>query len=275
MSVNRSLPVLLCALLACAPPSSADIDAVAQGAAAEPPAGADARADALIGAWVEAAGGRGAWDAVDDVRYTITTVWYDPATGQEQRRRPREVWVRKIDGGFRVRVERTEAEGRYVQVWDGTSAWATLDGALLPDTARAVREIPMVAGDLTYWIGLPWKLYDPGVERRHFEADPHAAGPGVEVGFADGTGLHPGDRYWYYFGDASSPLPTELHFLEQDRGPEARERTLWSDWQHAGPTLYLGRRLHVDGEGRPVKALLISDVVRNGGVSDGLFRRPR
>jgi hypothetical protein len=234
----------------------------------------DPRAVALVDRWIEAAGGSGHWDAVSDVRYTMTTVWYDTATGSELRRRPRHVWISKHANGFRVRVERTEAEGDYVQVWTGDAAWATLDGRVLPDTARAVREIPMVAGDLSYWIGLPWKLRDPGVRLDYFDTDPHAAGAGVAVSFDPGVGLHPGDRYWYYFGDPTSAEPTEAHFIEEGRAAEARERTRWSDWQRAGSARYLGRRLHVDADGRPVKALLIGDVAFNAGVADALFRRP-
>jgi hypothetical protein len=233
------------------------------------------RADTLIDAWIHAAGGARLWDAVRDVQYTMTTVWYDPTTGEEQRRRPRYIRIRKHEGGFRVHVERTEAEGRYVQVWDGQTGWATLNGALLADTARAVREIEAVAGDVSYWIGLPWKLRDPGVRLQYLRTDSNAAGEVVEVSFGDGVGLHPGDRYWYYFGDPRSAFPTEVHFLQENNPPALRERTRWSDWRRSGPATYLGQRLHVDGEGRPLKALLISDVVANGNMRDALFRRPR
>jgi hypothetical protein len=248
-------------------------------AAARPPESLGApqltRADTLIDAWLRAAGGARLWDAVRDVQYTMTTVWYDPGSGLEQRRRPRHIWIRKQDGGFRVRVERTEAEGGYVQVWDGQGGWATLNGALLADTARAVREIEAVAGDVSYWIGLPWKLRDPGVRLRYMRSDSNAAGEVVEVSFGDGVGLHPGDRYWYYFGDPRSPFPTEVHFLQEGNPPALRERTRWSDWRRSGPATYLGQRLHVDADGRPLKALLISDVVANANVRDALFRRPR
>jgi hypothetical protein len=236
---------------------------------------ADPAAEALIAAWIGAAGGEGLWDAVRDLRYTVTTVWYDPATGRELRRRPRHVWIRKLSGGFMVRVERTEPDGRYVQVWDGRGAWATRDGMRLGDGAPAVIEIPHVAGDLTYWIGLPWKLRDPGVRLRYLESDAHAPGRVVEVSFDPGTGLSPGDRYWYYFGAAGSSLPTQVHFLKQGDPPAARERTLWGEWRRAGRGVYVGERLYVDTAGRPEKALLFSDVIANAGVPASLFRPAR
>jgi hypothetical protein len=230
---------------------------------------------AEIAAWIDAAGGADLWDRVHDLRYTVTTVWYDPATGEELRRRPRYVWLRKLDHGYQVRVERREAEGEYVQVWTGASSWATLGGTRLPDTAAAVVEIPHVAGDLFYWIGLPWKLLDPGVRLSSHAHDAHAPGRVVAVSFEAGTGLSAGDRYWYYFGDPASPYPTQVHFLKEAEPASARERTLWRDWRHAGPGVYVGERLYVDDRGRPTKALLFSDVVPNAGVARSQFRPPR
>ncbi|MGH7476078.1 MAG: hypothetical protein ACRELD_07300 [Longimicrobiales bacterium] len=233
-----------------------------------------ARAAELVANWIDAAGGPDLWDRVTDLRYTITTVWYD-TSGAELRRRPRHVWIQKHAGGFRVRVERGEAEGAYVQVWDGTSAWATLNGRALPDTARAVSEIEYVAGDLTYWIGLPWKLRDPGVRLQWSRSDGRGPGEVLHVTFGSGVGLHDGDQYWYYFPEATRPLPREVHYLEEGHPATDRTRTLWSDWRRVGPALHVGRRLIVDPTGRPLRALLIRDVAPNAGLSDALFDRPR
>lgn len=233
-------------------------------AAAQPPDGAG-----LARAWETALAGALDWDRVRTLRYTVTTVWYEPATGEELRRRPRHVWLRRTAGGWQVRVERREAEGRYVQVWDGEGAWATLNGELLPDTAAAVREIPYVAGDLTYWPGLPWKLRDPGVNLVRQQAEGSRAV--LHVTFDDGTGLHSGDRFWYYF-EPGSPLPAEVHYIEQGR--TARQRVQLNGWVSAVPFPFLRSRRYRDEENRPTRAILYSDVQPNRGAPSRLFRRP-
>jgi hypothetical protein len=236
------------------------------------PAGApaqsrDPRAEALITGWIEAAGGPRIWDNVRDLQYTITTIWYD-STGKETRRRPRFVWIKKIDNGFRVRVERTEAEGKYIQIWNG-SARASLNGVALPDSARAVREVEYVAGDLTYWIGLPWKLRDPGANLAfQMEADADV----VHVTFGEGVGKHDGDRFWYYWQDRNSPFPTEVHFIEEGLTDADRRRVSLSDLRSIGPGKYFSVRTIKSAHGVPVRALVISDVVVNLGIRDSVFR---
>ncbi len=230
------------------------------------------RAAALVDRWTEAMGTYD-WSKVRDLRYTVTTVWYDTASGQETRRRPRYVWVKRDGGGWKVRVERREAEGHYVQTWDGQQAWATLNGGLLPDTAFAVREVEYVAGDLTYWLGLPWKLRDPGVNLRHLNSEPNGEGEVVAVTLGDDIGLHPRDRFWYYFGDASSPYPTEVHYIEQDK--TARDRARLKEWVTTGPFSFARWRIYRNERGQVNKAILYSDVAPDRGVPSRLFKRPR
>ena len=227
----------------------------------------DARAEARVSAWIEAAGGPRIWDSVKDLRYTITTVWYD-SSGSEVRRRPRHVWIKKTPDAFMVRVERTEAEGRYVQIWN-QRPFASLNGAVLPDTARAVTEVRFVAGDLTYWIGLPWKLRDPGVNLRDFEEENV---PGVHVTFGDGVGLHDGDQFWYYWGQAGAPFPTEVHYLLEGRAASERQRVSLSGLQRIGPGQFFSTRTTKNAHGVAVRALIVTDVVVNRGISDSVFR---
>ena len=225
-------------------------------------------ADDLVARWIEAAGGTVAWDHVDDLRYTVTTVWFD-STGTEVRRRPRFVWGKKHP--LRARIERNEPEGHYVQAHDGKgNVWATLDGALLPDSARAVEEVPYVTGDVMYWIGLPYKLRDPGVNLAYIPYD-STGRPGVRVTFGEDIGLHPGDRYFYYF-EQGSPLPVEVHYIEE--GSKNIDRSRWSDYGTAGPITYVGTRTYYDEKGVTTKQLLISDVEINPGLPDSLFAPP-
>ena len=227
----------------------------------------DTQAEALVSRWIDASGGPRLWDGVRDLRYTITTVWYDTA-GKELRRRPREVWIKKTRNAFLVRVERNESEGRYVQIWNGAPR-GTLNGQPLPDTARAVREIQFVAGDLTYWIGLPWKLRDPGVNLQYA---PEGETPVVHVTFGDGIGLHDGDQFWYYWGNAASPFPTEVHYLLEGEPATNRQRVAFDDQQRLGPGFYFARRTTKSAHGMPVRALIVTDVIVNRGIADSVFR---
>lgn len=224
--------------------------------------------DTLVDTWIRTAGGLDAWRQVRDLRYTVTTVWFD-STGTEVRRRPRFVWGKKQPQ--RARIERAEPEGHYVQAHDGRgTTWATLDGVFLPDTNKAAQEVLYVAGDVMYWIGLPYKLRDAGVNLSYIPPD-STGQAAVQVTFGEGVGEHSGDRYFYYF-EEGSPFPTEVHYIEEGRTNV--NRTRWSDFQTAGPITYVGTRTYYDERGTTRKQLLISDVVINPGLPDSLFVPP-
>lgn len=218
----------------------------------------------LLDQWINASGGRDVWDRVHTVEYTITTVWYDTA-GAEVRRRPRHVWVRKDPAAYKVRVEREESAGHYVQVWDGRAAWATLNGSRLHDTTQVVRETSYVAGDLAYWIGLPWKLNDPGVNLSWPQRNV------LHVTFADGVGQHDGDRFWYYWENPRSSFPTSVEYIEEGKTENGRERVLFKEWKKIGPAVYSSKRQRVDQRGRVMRAFEITDVKINRKIPDRYF----
>ncbi len=227
-------------------------------------------ADSLIGSWVDAAGGLEAWEAIQSARYTITTVWYD-STGAIRRMRPRRVEYRKIDGVEQARIERPEAEGLYVQTFDGSEMWATLNEVLLEPGIRAWDESEYVGRDVVYWFGLPYKLFDPGVNRR---ASPYEGGGyEVRITFGDEVGLQPGDRYFYYFLD-DDPWPEQVHYISEGRGEESRARTYWDGWGEMGDFRYVISRLYRNTEGEPTRELRHDDVELNPVLSDSIFRRP-
>ena len=227
------------------------------------------RADSAVTAWIRAAGGGSAWDSVRTLRYTVNTVLYDSA-GDVRWMRPRRVEIERTATGFRSRIERPEAEGLYVQVFTGDTAWATLNGRPLPPDHPAASESEYVGRDVYYWIGLPWKLQDPGVnlDARALPAD---SGLEVTVTFGSDVGQHPGDRYYYRFLDAD-PWPEQVHYRSQ--GAEDRTRTIWRDFTRAGPIAYVGVRRYVDAGGQRTKELRIDDVWVNPPLEDSLFRPP-
>jgi hypothetical protein len=226
------------------------------------------RADSAVAEWIEAAGGADAWRSVNTLRYTVTTVWYDSA-GEVERMRPRRVEIDKSGDGFRARIERPEAEGLYVQTFTGDTAWAALNGRPLPPDHPAAEEAEYVGRDVHYWIGLPYKLRDPGV--RLDATDLPSGGTEVRVRFGGSAGADSGDRYFYRFLD-DDPWPEEVHYVEG--GTEGRTRTVWRHFREAGPITYVGTRRYVDGSGRRTMELRIDDVWIGPELPDSLFRPP-
>jgi len=224
-------------------------------------------ADSLIGSWLAAAGGMETWDGLESARYTITTVWFD-SVGEIRRMRPRRVEMRRAGGVEQARVERPEAEGLYVQTWTGEGSWATLNDRPLPSDSKEVVETEYVGRDVIYWFGLPFKLYDPGVNRRARRTD--EGGYEVLVTFGDQVGVHPGDQYFYYFLD-DDPFPEEVDYIEQDKTEVDRNRTVWTGFGRAGNLAYVVARTWVNSEGTPTKELRIDDVQLNPTLPDSLF----
>lgn len=227
-------------------------------------------ADSLVGSWLDTAGGLAAWHAIESARFTITTVWFD-SVGEIRRMRPRRVEMRRLDGVEQARVERPEAEGLYVQTWTGSDSWATLNDVRLPEDSREVGETEYVGRDVAYWFGLPYKLFDPGVNRSARQLPD--GGYEVLVTFGDDVGAHPGDQYFYYFLD-DDPFPEQVHYIEQDRTEEARNRTIWNGFGSVGDFMYVVARRWVNSEGMPTKELRIDDVQLNPALSDSLFATP-
>lgn len=268
---TRLLTPFLAAALAVAGAAcgSSGPEADAGGEGSAPDDGVDTVADSAVGAWIEAAGGMDAWRSVESLRYTVTTVWYD-STGRVRRMRPRRIEIEKTRSGFRSRIERPEAEGLYVQVFTGDTAWATLNGHPLPPDHPAAEESEYVGRDVYYWIGLPYKLRDPGVD---LSASPlPGGGTEVRVTFGGGVGEHPGDRYFYAFAD-EDPFPERVDYIEQ--GSDSRTHTVWRGFAEAGPLTYVVTRRYPDADGTPTMELRIDDVQIDPALPDSLFRPPR
>ncbi|MHC4108568.1 MAG: hypothetical protein ACYSTY_10830 [Planctomycetota bacterium] len=250
----------------------------------------DPTADSLISLWIDAVGGRDTYHRFQGATYTVTTVWYDTVSGRQKRSRPRYVWLKKGPQGEQSRVERWETGGLIQQGFNGRDpAWAAEDGTMLPDTSKDGREALYVARDLFYWIGLPFKLEDPGVnlayaglkrrpgaEWRYRPPDQRAPDDGryhaVEVSFGVGVGEHQ-DVFTYYFAPGD-PYPTEVTYVEEGR--TNINRLLWGDTDRAGDLRYPYpvSRTSITASGKRTKALAIGDMVINPEIPQWRFERP-
>lgn len=250
----------------------------------------DATADSLINLWIDSVGGMETYHRFQTASFTVTTVLYDTVSGREKRSRPRYVWIKKGPYGEETRVERWETGGLIQQGFNGRDpAWAAEDGTSLPDTSKDRREAIYVARDLFYWIGLPYKLKDPGVFLSYLGLrgrpgaewdEEHGATPvpsdgryhAVSVSFGEGVGEHR-DVYTYYFAPGHA-FPTEVTYVEEGR--TNLNRVLWGETRRVGDIRYpyVERRTSITQSGKRTKVLVISHLVINAEIPQWRFERP-
>lgn len=254
----RSTPLLLLAALTAA---SALVGAAPRLEAQE------AVADSLVRRWIEAAGGMENYHRMQSASFTLVTELYDPGSGRLRRARPRYVRIARLPSGEAARIERWEGEDFIVQVFDGEEARAWTNGEPLGPGEKDFEETRYVAGDVFYWVSLPWKLEDPGV-RLHYEGRDDEGRKVVAVTFGPDVGDHQ-DRWYYLFEDGRS-WPVEIRYVEEGR--EDINRTFWRDIRSVDGYVFAGERVHIDGEGRVVKILRTMDFELNPEIDEEVFR---
>jgi len=264
----RIAPILLVALLVSLP-------TLLQGLGSPSPvvqdAEDDARADELVDRWIEAVGGREAFSELRTARYALTTELYESDTGRLRRARPRYVTLAKTPQGNLTRIERWEGNDFIVQTWDGETVRATMNGEPLAPGDKDWDETAYVSGDVHYWMGLPYKLRDPGVNLHYVGED-----QGMElvgVSFGEGVGLHDGDQWRYWFEEGHT-WPARLAYREEDS--ENWNVLSFQDMQEEGDYVYVGARVHYDdeGEGGVWKILRTGDLEWNPELPEGTFDQP-
>ena len=101
----------------------------------------------------------------------------------------------------------------------------------------------------TYWLVMPYKLLDPGVNLAYdgSETVDGATFDKLKLTF-EGVGLTPGDTYWAYVNRDSGLMERWAYFLES--WEEGREPTHWQwlDWERHGKVMLSPRRLNPDPE---------------------------
>ena len=230
------------------------------------PASASA-ADSLVDRWIEAAGGLDRYRLLESARYTLTTEIYDTASSRLRRTRPRYVTVARTGAGEISRLERWEGNDFIVQSWDGHAAWATRNGDSLAPGDKDFDEVRYVSGDVQYWISLPFKLRDPGVnlhDRGRDDSGRHL----VAVTFGEGVGLHDGDAWRYWFEDGRT-WPVELAYREE--GKEDWNHLRFEDIREVGGYVFVGRRVHFNARGQLTKVLRTHDFALNPDVDPRVF----
>jgi len=226
-------------------------------------------AQALIDHWIEALGGMDNYHRVQSMSYTSTTEIYDPESGRLRRTRPRYVIIARDASGLFARVERWEGDDFIQQGWHPDGQWASLNGEPLAEGDKDWDEADYVGGDLNYWVFLPFKLNDGGVNLEYTEDD----GRGrrlVTVTFGEGIG-ESRDTWRYHF-DGDRTWPAEVSYqTERGTRPNAMR---WTDIKVADGFFYVGAREYFNQEGRIRMIIRTSDVTINPDLDPEIFKRP-
>jgi hypothetical protein len=193
----------------------------------------DPTAAAIAGRTLEAMGGPKAFASLRTLKFDFVV----ERDGKEVARY-QHVWDR-WDG--RYRVEGVNREGKHV---------LTLFNVLKPGEGQSWLEGTALSGDElkkaldraygrfindTYWLLMPAKMQDPGVNLAS-EGEEEKDGKTYDVvrlTFNEGIGLTPKDTYWAYVSKESGLMERWEMVLT---GQEAKDRAafVWSDWQPVG-----------------------------------------
>lgn len=242
--------------------------ATAETGTVEPPS--EVTAEALIADWIEAVGGLETYHPFRSARYTLTTELYNPEKDRLRRTRPRYVTMARTEHGQLTRIERWEGDDFIEQGWDGQTQWATMNGEPLGPGDKDYDEVPYVSGDVHYWIGLPFKLHDPGVNL-HYRGTDDDGRHLVGVTFGEGVGLHDGDAWRYWFVDGRT-WPVEVAYREEGR--ENWNHLRFEDIRTVDGYTFVGRRVHFNAEGGLTKVLYTHDFEYNPQIDPEVFWRP-
>ncbi len=227
------------------------------------PAQEAALADSLIETWLQAVGGLDTYALLHSASFTVTTELYDAESGRLKRTRPRYVTIARTDAGEISRIQRWEGDDFIEQRWDGSTGWAAVNGEPLGPGDKDFDQVPYVSGDVQYWISLPYKLRDDGVNL-HYRGRDDDGRHVVGVSFGEGIGLHDDDSWEYRFEDGRS-WPVEVWYRELTDKDWNRLRM--EEIHEVGGYVFVGRRVYHDARGRRTKVLATTDFVLNPEVT--------
>ena len=236
----------------------------------------DSKAQVLLDKVIAAHGGMEAWDNLKDMTFTITRVGLSPqgdVTGARV-----SLYYMKRHG--KARVETITSKGLQVQGFDGQTPWVSLDGRR-ETGEEALKRAHFQSVNWWYWMGIPFKLKDPGVILR-YRGTSRFLGKSVDVleaTFQQGVGMS-NDRYTYYI----DPETAHVLFVEFQLQPgvwpgvggPSPSRSIWLDYKKEGPLTMHTKRIFYGNPELTIKraVLLFRDFQFNTGLPDKLFTAP-
>ncbi len=231
----------------------------------EPDSAGDRRAQARIVAEesMEAMGGWENWNATRYIRFSFfgfRTHHWDKGTG-----RYRVSWTDRESGQFHVVLMNLNTR-------DGK---AFADGTEVTD-GEARNRLLERAWDAwindTYWLLMPYKLQDPGVDLVYAgeEAIDGVVFDKLHLSFQN-VGNTPDDEYWAYINRETRLMEKWVYLLQLREGQDERTRGewKWNDWRRYGDILLSAEREKVDGQKRYHEDLAVFEH-----LSDLVFTSP-
>ena len=261
-----TLLLLAAPLAAQAPaPAAAAPPAPATAAAAPaPPAsgtpGGDPKAAAIADAALAAMGGQAAWDGTHFLRFTFVarrTHYWDRWTGRhrlEGTTKEKESYV--VLDNITTHQGTAYIDGKPVEGEKGKKLVENSYGAWVNDT---------------YWLIMPYKLQDPGVNLTYAGEETVEGKVYDKLGLSFGkVGLTPGDHYTAYFNRDTHLMDRWAFILESmpKEGPPSVWK--WEGWQKYGNIMLAPHRSQVGGD----KKLELGDISVPAQLADAVFTSP-
>jgi hypothetical protein len=220
----------------------------------------DPKAVAVADATLAAMGGQAGWDGTHYLRFTFAgrrTHYWDKWTGRhrlEGKTKENEAYV--VLDNVNTHQGTAYVGGKAVEGDKGAKMVENSYAAWINDT---------------YWLLMPYKLKDSGVNLSYV-GEQHLDGKDYdEIGLTFGpVGLTPGDHYFAWF-NRSTHLMDRWAYLLQDQPRDAAPTVwLWQGWQRFGQIMLAPHRVQPDGQ----KKLELSDILVAATLPDAVFTSP-
>ncbi len=193
------------------------------------------RAAAVVDEMMVAMGGADGWARTRYLRFD----WVVEREGKEVVA-ARHLWDR-YDG--RYRVEWTGRDGKKVDALFNVNTrtgrvWVNGEPARDEDEQKYLDQAYGRFINDSYWLLMPWKLKDPGVNIEYAgETTLDATGYDLlHVSFGT-VGLTPGDHYWAFINKRTHLMDRWAYFLQDYKGKPALDKATpwdWRDWEMVG-----------------------------------------
>jgi hypothetical protein len=226
-----------------------------------PPAPADPQADAIAAGVLDAMGGKAAWDGSRYLHWTFAgrrTHTWDKWTG-------------------RHRVEGTTRDGERFVVLDNLnthegSAWINGKPAEGERAKKLVDAAYQMWVNDAYWLLMPYKLRDPGVNLGYAGKEDVDGKPYDKLTLSFGqVGLTPGDHYWIWVNRDTHLVDRWAYLLQDQPRDTAPTVWLWQGWKRYGKVMLAPTRVQPD---HPERKLELSDLAVLDLVPETAFTSP-
>ena len=220
----------------------------------------DPKAVAVADATLAAMGGQAAWDGTHYLRFTFAgrrTHFWDKWTGRhrlEGKTKENEAYV--VLDNVNTHQGTAYVGGKPVDGDKGTKMVESSYAAWVNDT---------------YWLLMPYKLKDSGVNLSYVGQQQLDGKDYDEIGLTFGpVGLTPGDHYFAWFNRGTHLMDRWAYLLQDQPRDTAPTVWLWQGWQRYGQIMLAPHRAQPDGQ----KKLELSDLLVTANLPDAVFTSP-